>query len=123
LDTITTTVTGATQFNVTLDLEAVASGDLPAGMDETFIIYNIAYSQDGVAHDFHCWLQLPGGAATQRIDIIDVTAETGFSKAGCRIPVPRTAVAPWQVRFTTVGKAADGSFIVSAQKASVETPT
>lgn len=123
MDTLETTVAGAVQFNLTIDLEAAGPGDLPAGMDETYILYNISYANDGAAHDFHCWLQNPAGAATQRIDVIDITNETGFSKAGCRIPVPRSATASWQVRFTTVGKAATGTFLVSAQKASVETPT
>lgn len=124
MDTIVTTVAGAAEFNISIDLEATTGANLPeGGLDTTFIIYNIAYSNDGAAHDFHAWLQLPAGAATERIDIIDVTGETGFDQAGCRIPVPRTATAPWTLNFTTTGKAAAGSFIVSTQMASVELPT
>jgi hypothetical protein len=123
VDTLTTTVAGAAQFNLSIDLEAAAAGDLPDGLDETFIIYNIGYSNDGAAHDFQAWVALPGGVATQRLDIIDVEDETGFSKMGCRIPVPRTATAPWTVRFTTTGKATDGTFVISVQKAPVENPS
>lgn len=123
MDTIVTTVAGAGEFNLSLDLEVATGASLPGGLDTTFIIYNISYANDGAAHAFHAWLLLPAGAATERIDIIDVTGETGFAQAGCRIPVPRTTTAPWTLRFTTTGKVADGSLVVSTQMASVELPT
>jgi hypothetical protein len=117
------TVAGAVQFNTTIDFEAQVGIDLSARMNDTFIIYNIGYANDGAAHDFHCWLQFPGGAATERLDIINETAETGFGDLGCRIPVPRTATAAWELRFTTVGKAATGTLVVNVQLVPIELPS
>jgi hypothetical protein len=117
------TVAGAVDFNTTIDFEAAVFVDLSARMNDTFVIYNIGYANDGAAHAFHCWLQLPGGAATERLDIINEANETGFSDLGCRIPVPRTAAAAWQLRFTTTGKAAAGTFVVNVQLVPIEIPT
>ncbi len=123
MDTLTTTVAGAGQFALSLDLETLI-GDLPTNFDQTYLIYNVSYTNDGAAHDFDCHLFAIGSDATRRIGIIDTvkagSTETGFDKAGCRIPIPRDATALWRVIFTTSGKVADGTFVISVGKASVE---
>lgn len=121
MTSILVTVAGAVDFNSTIDLEATVGVDLSARLNDTFIIYNIGYANDGAAHDFHCWLQFPGGGATERLDIINVTNETGFTNGGCRIPVPRTSTAAWDLRFTTTGKAATGTLVVNVQLTPIET--
>ena len=124
MNTIQTVVGGAVQFDLTLDFEALVGAALPPGLDETYIIYNLAYTNDGAAHDFHAWLAWPLAAAPRRLDIIDVTNETGFSKLGCRIPVPTAVlIGPMNLRFVTAGKLTTGVLFVSVQKASVESPT
>jgi hypothetical protein len=123
MNSIIVTVAGAVEFDTTIDFEATTGADLSNNLNDTFIIYNLGYANDGAAHAFHCWFQLPGGSPTQRLDIIDVASETGFTNAGCRIAVPRTANAAWQLRFTTTGKAATGSLVINVQLTPIEVPS
>jgi hypothetical protein len=122
MDTLTSLVAGAAQFAIAWDLTALLGGLSATALDQTYLIRNVGYENDGAAHDFHCWLAPQGGAATTRLDIINVTGETGFEKMGCRIPIPRQTTSPfvWLVNFTTVGKAAAGTFILSVTKGTVE---
>lgn len=123
MDTITSLVAGAAQFALSLDLTALLGGLPATNLDQTYIIRNIGYENDGAAHAFQCSVAPDGAAATTRLDIINVTGETGFEKMGCRILIPRRVTpAPviWLLTFVTVGKAATGTFTLSVTKGTVD---
>lgn len=124
--TVIQTAAAAANFNGTTT-GVVDFSDLPLDDNEFEfpIIINIALEViSPLTLDFDCRLQRPGVASptTQRITIVNVTGEAGFSKAGCEIPVPRVVVGaspvvftPWVLRITTANKSAglDCSLIVS----------
>ena len=64
-----------------------------------------------------CFLRRVGGVATEQIKVRRITVETGFSLAGCRIPVPRdfttAAGIPWELALITTGLGFSMTFTVS----------
>jgi hypothetical protein len=64
-----------------------------------------------------CTIFDPAGLATDQIKVRFLSGETGFSLAGCRIPIPRNDDGTiWQMRLITTGKSVAMSWIVAVEK-------
>ncbi len=101
-----------------LPLPPAKAAGVEAG-DITPIITNIALQGDDVTTVpvIDCFLRRVGGVSTEQIKVRRITVETGFTLAGCRIPVPRdfaTAVGvPWELVLITTGQGISMSWVIS----------
>lgn len=124
--TVIQTLAGAVDYNGTAPFGGLIDFDVvwPTADDDRgvyYIIENIEL-RGGGTYDVDCFIQFPGGAATERLTIRNETGLTGFTNLGCRIVVPNATVQgvgasptvdPWQLTLITTGKTTDASFIVS----------
>lgn len=120
--TIIQTVDGVTNFSGTGTDGLIlfeSSIPLPANSPDIVpVLTNVALQGDDLATItiINCFLQRQTGTATERIPIRRIVGATGFTKAGCRIPVPRdrtNGFLPWQLQLITTGKSVTASLIVS----------
>ena len=123
--TVVQTPLAGTDFDGTAGNGLVDFLDLAIqGDDERPILKNVALKwTDGGAlpTEINCFLQLPGGTATERLLIIRLVGATlaeGFSNIGCRMVVPiiKSSGVPWELTLITTGKAVLASFIASYAK-------
>jgi hypothetical protein len=126
--TIVQTLADANQFTGTGSAGYVDFSQIPippGSPDKVPVVTSI--SLENIAAEqiptVDCFFVRPGEAltTTERITVRNVTANTGFSLAGCRIPVPILVVSsptiftPWPLVLVTTGKTLTASFVVSFQ--------